>query len=206
MNLNISVPGKGVTRKGVKVSEEIFARQFNEALVHQVVVAYMAGGRQGTRAQKNRSEAHGGGRKPWRQKGTGRARAGTIRSPIWRGGGKTFAAKPQDHAQKVNKKMYRGAMQSLLSELIRQKRIIVVEEFVPETPKTKETVDKLKELELENVLIVVDEPNANLLLGTRNLKHVEVVEINQIDPVSLLGFENVLFTVAALKKTEEILA
>jgi|TARA_B100001964_G_C14249200_1_gene609005 large subunit ribosomal protein L4 len=206
VNLNISVPGKGVTRKGVKVSEEIFARQFNEALVHQVVVAYMAGGRQGTRAQKNRSEAHGGGRKPWRQKGTGRARAGTIRSPIWRGGGKTFAAKPQDHAQKVNKKMYRGAMQSLLSELIRQKRIIVVEEFVPETPKTKETVDKLKELELENVLIVVDEPNANLLLGTRNLKHVEVVEINQIDPVSLLGFENVLFTVAALKKTEEILA
>ncbi|HJN51747.1 MAG: 50S ribosomal protein L4 [Pseudomonadales bacterium] len=200
------MPGKGVTRKGVKVSEEIFARQFNEALVHQVVVAYMAGGRQGTRAQKNRSEAHGGGRKPWRQKGTGRARAGTIRSPIWRGGGKTFAAKPQDHAQKVNKKMYRGAMQSLLSELIRQKRIIVVEEFVPETPKTKETVDKLKELELENVLIVVDEPNANLLLGTRNLKHVEVVEINQIDPVSLLGFENVLFTVAALKKTEEILA
>ena len=206
MNLNISVPGKGVTRKGVKVSEEIFARQFNEALVHQVVVAYMAGGRQGTRAQKNRSEAHGGGRKPWRQKGTGRARAGTIRSPIWRGGGKTFAAKPQDHAQKVNKKMYRGAMQSLLSELIRQKRIIVVEEFVPETPKTKETVDKLKELELENVLIVVDEPNANLLLGTRNLKHVEVVENNQIDPVSFLGFENVLFTVAALKKTEEILA
>ncbi len=206
LNLNISVPGKGVTRKGVKVSEEIFARQFNEALVHQVVVAYMAGGRQGTRAQKNRAEAHGGGRKPWRQKGTGRARAGTIRSPIWRGGGRTFAVKPQDHAQKVNKKMYRGAMQSLLSELIRQKRIVVVEEFVPETPKTKETVDKLKELELESVLIVVEDPSENLLLGTRNLKHVEVVEINQIDPVSLLGFENVLFTVAALKKTEEILA
>ena len=206
MNLNISVPGKGDTGKGVKVSEEIFARQFNEALVHQVVVAYLAGARQGTRAQKTRSEARGGGRKPWRQKGTGRARAGTIRSPIWRGGGNTFAAKPQDHAQKVNRKMYRGAMQSLLSELIRQKRIIVVEDFVPETPKTKETVSKLKELELENVLIVLEELNENLLLGTRNLKNVEVVEIHQIDPVSLLGFEKVLFTVAALKKTEEMLA
>ena len=206
MNLNISVPGKGDTGKGVKVSEEIFARQFNEALVHQVVVAYLAGARQGTRAQKTRSEARGGGRKPWRQKGTGRARAGTIRSPIWRGGGNTFAAKPQDHAKKVNRKMYRGAMQSLLSELIRQKRIIVVEDFVPETPKTKETVSKLKELELENVLIVLEELNENLLLGTRNLKNVEVVEIHQIDPVSLLGFEKVLFTVAALKKTEEMLA
>jgi len=206
LNLNISVPGKGVTRKGVKVSEEIFARQFNEALVHQVVVAYLAGGRQGTRAQKSRSEAHGGGRKPWRQKGTGRARAGTIRSPIWRGGGKTFAAKPQDHAQKVNRKMYRGAMQSLLSELIRQKRIIIVEEFSPETPKTKETVSKLKELELENVLIVVEAVDQNLSLATRNLKHVEVVEINQIDPVSLIGSEKVLFTVGALKKAEEMLA
>lgn len=206
MNLNISVPGKGVTGKGVQVSEEIFARQFNEALVHQVVVAYLAGGRQGTRAQKTRSEVQGGGRKPFRQKGTGRARAGTIRSPIWRGGGITFAAKPQDHSQKVNRKMYRGAMQSLLSELIRQKRIIVVEEFVPDTPKTKEMVSKLKELELDSVLIVVEELNQNLLLGTRNLRHVEVVEIDQIDPVSLLGFENVLFTVAALKKTEEMLA
>jgi large subunit ribosomal protein L4 len=205
LNLNISVPGKGDTGKGVNVSEEIFARQFNEALVHQVVVAYLAGARQGTRAQKSRSEARGGGRKPWRQKGTGRARAGTIRSPIWRGGGITFAAKPQDHAQKVNRKMYRGAMQSLLSELIRQKRVIVVEDFVPETPKTKETVSKLKELELENVLIVLEELNENLLLGTRNLRNVEVVEIHQIDPVSLLGFEKVLFTVGALKKTEEML-
>lgn len=205
MNLNISIPGKGATGKGVQLSEEIFARQFNEALVHQVVVAYLAGARQGSRAQKNRSEAHGGGRKPWRQKGTGRARAGSIRSPIWRGGGKTFAAKPQDHTQKVNKKMYRRTMRSILSELIRQNRIVVVEEFVPETPKTKETVDKLKELALDNVLIVVEELNENLLLGTRNLKHVEVVEINRINPVSLLGFKNVLFTVAALKKTEEML-
>jgi large subunit ribosomal protein L4 len=205
LNLNISVPGKGVTDKGVEVSEQTFARQFNDALVHQVVVAYMAGGRQGTRAQKTRSEVNGGGRKPWRQKGTGRARAGTIRSPIWRGGGNAFAAKTRDFSQKVNKKMFRGAMRSILSELVRQDRLVVVEDFASESHKTKEVASKLNELSLSNVLIVVEEFNENLFLGARNIKHVEVVEVSSINPVNLIGYEKVLFTVAALKKTEELL-
>jgi large subunit ribosomal protein L4 len=155
LNLNISEPGKGVSDRAVDVSETTFGRQFNEALVHQVVTAYLSGARQGTRAQKTRSEVNGGGRKPFRQKGTGRARAGTIRSPIWRGGGQTFAAKTQDFSQKVNRKMYRGAMQSILSELIRQDRLIVTEDFSVEVPKTKEVQARLKSLELTNVLIVV---------------------------------------------------
>jgi len=205
LNLNISVPGKGITDKGVEVSEQTFARQFNDALVHQVVVAYMAGGRQGTKAQKTRSEVNGGGRKPWRQKGTGRARAGTIRSPIWRGGGNAFAAKPRDFSQKVNKKMFRGAMRSILSELVRQDRLVVVEDFASESHKTKEVASKLSGLSLSNVLIVVEEFNENLFLGARNIKHVEVVEVNSINPVNLIGYEKVLFTVAALKKTEELL-
>jgi len=204
LNLNISVPGKGSTGQ-VSVSEEIFARQFNEALVHQVVTAYLAGARQGTRAQKRRSDVNGGGKKPWRQKGTGRARAGTIRSPLWRGGGVTFAARPQDHSQKVNRKMYSGAMRSILSELIRQERLVVVDDFTPESPKTKETVARLKELGLDNVLIVVSELNINLLLGSRNLKNVAVVDVHTIDPVALIGFEKVLFTVPALKMAEEML-
>ena len=205
MNLNISVPGKGVSDKGIEVSEQTFARQFNDALVHQVVVAYMAGGRQGTRAQKTRSEVSGGGRKPWRQKGTGRARSGTTRSPIWRGGGVTFAAKPRDFSQKVNKKMFRAAMRSILSELVRQDRLVVVEDFAAESHKTKEVVNKLNDLALSNVLIVVEEFSENLFLGARNIKHVEVVEVNSINPVNLIGYEKVLFTVAALKKAEEML-
>ena len=148
MNLNISEPGKGISKKAVDVSETTFGRQFNEALVHQVVTAFLAGARQGTRAQKTRAEANGGGRKPFRQKGTGRARAGTIRSPIWRGGGVTFAAKPADHGQKVNRKMYRGAMQSILSELIRQDRLIVAENFSIEAPKTKDVQSVLKSLNI----------------------------------------------------------
>jgi large subunit ribosomal protein L4 len=205
LNLNISVPGKGVSDKGIEVSEQTFARQFNDALVHQVVVAYMAGGRQGTRAQKTRSEVSGGGRKPWRQKGTGRARAGTTRSPIWRGGGVTFAAKPRDFSQKVNKKMFRAAMRSILSELVRQDRLVVVEDFAAESHKTKEVVNKLTDLALSNVLIVVEEFSENLFLGARNIKHVEVVEVNSINPVNLIGYEKVLFTVAALKRAEEML-
>ncbi len=205
MNLNISVPGKGVSDKGIEVSEQTFARQFNDALVHQVVVAYMAGGRQGTRAQKTRSEVSGGGRKPWRQKGTGRARAGTSRSPIWRGGGVTFAAKPRDFSQKVNKKMFRAAMRSILSELVRQDRLVVVEDFAAESHKTRDVVNKLNDLALSNVLIVVEEFSENLFLGARNIKHVEVVEVNSINPVNLIGYEKVLFTVAALKKAEEML-
>ncbi len=206
MNLNISEPGKGVSKKAVDVSETTFGRQFNEALVHQVVTAFLAGARQGTRAQKTRAEANGGGRKPFRQKGTGRARAGTIRSPIWRGGGVTFAAKPADHGQKVNRKMYRGAMQSILSELIRQDRLIVAENFSIEAPKTKDVQSILKSLELGNVLVVVEEVDNNLYLGARNLRDVEVIDVQGVNPVNLIGYEKVLFTVGALKKAEEMLA
>ncbi len=205
MNLNISEPGKGLTDKAVDVSETTFGRQFNEALVHQVVVAFMAGARQGSKAQKTRSEVNGGGRKPFRQKGTGRARAGTIRSPIWRGGGVTFAAKPQDHSQKVNKKMFRGAMQSILSELIRQDRLVVTENFSVEAPRTKEVQGRLKELDLQNVLIVVEEVDSNLYLGARNIKNVDVIDVQGVNPVNLIGYEKVLFTVGALKKAEEML-
>lgn len=206
MNLNISEPGKGVSDRAVDVSEATFGRQFNEALVHQVVTAYLSGARQGTRAQKTRAEVNGGGRKPFRQKGTGRARAGTIRSPIWRGGGQTFAAKTQDFSQKVNRKMYRGAMQSILSELIRQDRLIVTEDFSVEAPKTKEVQVRLKSLELTNVLIVVEDVDNNLYLSTRNLHGVEVIDVQGVNPVNLIGFEKVLFTVGALKKAEEMLA
>jgi large subunit ribosomal protein L4 len=187
------------------VSETTFGREFNEALVHQVVVAYAAGARQGTRAQKTRSEVSGGGAKPWRQKGTGRARAGTIRSPIWRTGGVTFAAKPQDHSQKVNKKMYRGAMKSILSELVRQERLIVVDNFSVEAPKTKELVAKLKELELNDVLIVTGEVDENLFLAARNLYKVDVRDAAGIDPVSLIAFDKVVMTAAAVKQVEEML-
>ena len=193
-------------KSALEVSEATFGRDFNEALVHQVVVAFGAGARQGSRAQKTRSEVRGGGAKPWRQKGTGRARAGTIRSPIWRSGGVTFAAKPQDHSQKVNKKMYRGAIQSILSELVRQERLIVVEKFAVETPKTKELISKLNELELKDVLIVTSEVDENLFLSARNLYKVDVRDVAGIDPVSLVGFEKVLITAGAVKQIEEMLA
>jgi large subunit ribosomal protein L4 len=206
LNLNISEPGKGVSKKAVDVSEVTFGRDFNEALVHQVVVSYMAGARQGTRAQKNRSDVSGGGKKPYRQKGTGRARAGTIRSPIWRGGGVTFANKTQDFSQKVNRKMYRGAMQSILSELIRQDRLVVTENFSVEAPKTKEVVKRLKELELDEVLVVVEEVDENLYLGARNLRNVAITDVDGVNPINLIGFDKVLFTVGALKKAEEMLA
>ena len=190
----------------LEVSETTFGLEFNEALVHQVVVAYAAGARQGTRAQKTRSEVSGGGAKPWRQKGTGRARAGTTRGPIWRSGGVTFAAKPQDHSQKVNRKMYRGAIASILSELVRQERLIVVNDFSVETPKTKELVAKLKGLELKDVLIVTKEVDENLFLSARNLYKVDVRDVAAIDPVSLVGFEKVLITADAVKEIEGILA
>ena len=193
-------------QSALEVSEATFGREFNEALVHQVVVAFGAGARQGTKAQKTRSEVRGGGAKPWRQKGTGRARAGTIRSPIWRSGGVTFAAKPQDHSQKVNKKMYRGAIQSILSELVRQDRLIVVEKFSVEAPKTKELISKLNELELSDVLIVTSEVDENLFLAARNLYKVDVRDVQGIDPVSLIAFEKVLITADAVKALEEALA
>lgn len=201
MNLNLAG-----AEGAVEVSDVTFGKEFNESLVHQVVVAYMAAGRQGTRAQKTRSEVSGGGKKPWRQKGTGRARAGTIRSPIWRSGGVTFAAKPQNFAQKVNKKMYRAAMRSILSELVRQDRLLAVEGFTVEAPKTKLLVNKLNELQLNKVLIVTESLDANLYLAARNLPNVDVVDANAIDPVSLIGFEKVLVTVPALRQIEEKLA
>ena len=201
--MNLDIIGAG---SGVDVSDTTFGREFNEALVHQVVVSYMAGARQGTRAQKTRSEVQGGGRKPYRQKGTGRARAGTIRSPIWRGGGTTFAAKPRDHSQKVNKKMYRGAMQAILSELVRQDRLVVTEDFSVDAPRTREVADRLKDLELANVLIVVEEVDANLYLAARNLRDVDVIDVQGINPVNLIGFQKVLFTLGALKKAEELFA
>ena len=193
-------------QSALEVSDATFGREFNEALVHQVVVAYAAGARQGTRAQKNRSDVRGGGKKPWRQKGTGRARSGTIRSPIWVGGGVTFADRPQDHSQKVNKKMYRGAVKSILSELVRQDRLIVVENFSVEAPKTKELKAKLEGLDLKDVLIITEELDENLFLAARNLYKVDVRDVQGIDPVSLIAFDKVLVTADAVKKIEESLA
>ncbi|WP_127347093.1 50S ribosomal protein L4 [Pseudidiomarina mangrovi] len=190
----------------LEVSEATFGREFNEALVHQVVVAYAAGARQGSRAQKTRSEVSGGGKKPWKQKGSGRARAGTTRSPIWRTGGVTFAAKPQNHSQKVNKKMYRGALMSILSELVRQGRLMVVENFAVESPKTKELAAKLKAMDLNDVLIITKEVDENLFLASRNLHKVDVRDVQGIDPVSLIAFENVLMTADAVKQLEEKLS
>jgi large subunit ribosomal protein L4 len=201
MNLNLAMSGGSV-----EVSEAAFAREYNEALVHQVVVAHMAGARQGSRAQKTRAEVSGGGRKPWRQKGTGRARAGSIRSPIWRGGGKVFAARPQDHSQKVNRKMYRGAMRCILSELIRQDRLVVCESFALDLPRTKTLLTRLKELDLRDVLIVAEEIDENLYLASRNLKDVDVSDVGALDPVSLISHQKVLVTVGALKQLEEALA
>jgi len=189
----------------VSVSDVAFAREYNEDLVHQVVTAYMAGARQGTRAQKNRAAVAGGGKKPWRQKGSGRARAGTIRSPIWRSGGVTFAAQPQDHSQKVNRKMYRAALRSIMSELARQDRLVVVESLDLEAPKTKLLAQQLGEYGLENVLIVSAEVGENLYLAARNLHKVDVRDVDGIDPVSLIGHEKVMITVDAVKKFEEML-
>ena len=206
MELALALPGKKTGKEKISLSDKSFSREYNEPLVHQMVVTYMAGTRQGTVKQKTRSEVRGGGRKPWRQKGTGRARAGTIRSPIWRSGGVTFAAKPQDYSKKLNKKMYRGAMQCILSELIRQERLIVVNEFTVESHKTKDFVNKLKEFGLDNVLIISDQVQQNLYLAARNLHKVDALDVSGLDPVSLIGFEKVLITVPALKKVEEILS
>jgi len=187
----------------INVSEATFGRDFSEALVHQVVTAYLAGGRAGTKAQKTRSDVRGGGRKPWRQKGTGRARAGTIRSPIWRGGGRTFAARPQDHSQKVNRKMYRGALQAILSELVRQERLIVLDTFELSAPKTSELLTKLADLGFEKGLIITPEVEGDLFLATRNIPGVYALDVAGLDPVSLVAAEKVLMTVEAVKKIEE---
>lgn len=205
MELSVVKPGNKAAGT-VAVSEANFAREYNEALVHQVVTAYLSGARQGTRAQKTRSEVAGGGKKPWRQKGTGRARAGTIRSPIWRSGGVTFAAKPQDHSQKVNRKMYRAAMRSILSELARTDRLMIVEALDVEQPKTKLLVETLKGYGVDNVLIVADNVDKNLYLASRNLHKVDVRDVEGADPVSLIAYDKVMFTVDAVKKFEEALA
>jgi large subunit ribosomal protein L4 len=190
----------------VKVSDETFGQDFRESLVHQVVTACMAGTRAGTVRQKNRTEVRGGGTKPWRQKGTGRARSGTIRSPLWRSGGRAFAARPRDYTQKINRKMYRGAMRSILSELVRQDRLVAVESIAVDAPKTRELVAKLKELGADNALIVSDMPDDNLFLAARNLPHVAVCDAAGADPVSLVGFDKVVITANALKQLEERLA
>lgn len=197
----ISDSGKEAKGK-VEVTDAAFGAEFNEPLVHQVVTAFMAGARAGTKAQKSRSDARGGGKKPWRQKGTGHARSGSIRSPIWRGGGVTFAARPRDYSQKVNRKMYRGAMRSILSELVRQGRLFVVESFSLEAPKTKLLVEKLDALGLGDALIVVDAEDAKLQLAARNLHWAAVIQAAQANPVSLLAFDKVLITVPALKQLE----
>jgi large subunit ribosomal protein L4 len=204
--VELSVVKPGSSDAGtVSVSDVAFAREYNEDLVHQVVTAYLAGARQGTRAQKNRAAVSGGGKKPWRQKGTGRARAGTTRSPIWRSGGVTFAAQPQDHSQKVNRKMYRAAMQSIMSELARQDRLLVVESMDLEAPKTKLLLKQLGEFGLDNVLIVSTEVGENLYLAARNLHKVDVRDVEGIDPLSLIGHDKVMVTVDAVKKIEEML-
>ena len=190
----------------VQVADAVFGARFNEALVHQVVTSYLAGARSGTRAQKTRAEVSGGNSKPWRQKGSGRARVGSSRNPIWRGGGVTFAAKPTDYSQKVNKKMYRGAMRAILSELARLERLQVVDSFGVDAPKTKELAQKLEGLGLKDVLIVTDAVDDRLALAARNLPHVAVVAARSVDPVSLIGFENVLVTVPGLRALEERLA
>jgi large subunit ribosomal protein L4 len=203
MDLNVQAAGGSET---LQVSDAVFGADFNEALIHQVVTAYMAGGRSGTKAQKSRSDVSGGGAKPWRQKGMGRARAGTSRSPIWRSGGVTFAARPRDYSQKVNRKMYRGAVCSILSELVRQERLVVVDAFSVEAPKTKELVGKLNDLGMKEALIVTAQPDENLYLAARNIYDVDVRDVNEIDPVSLVGFEKVLITAEAIKTLEERLA
>ncbi len=204
MDLNVQSAGGGA--QTIQVSDAVFGADMKAGLVHQVVTAHMATARAGTKAQKNRSAVRGGGAKPWRQKGTGRARSGTSRSPIWRSGGVTFAASPKSFAQKINRKMYRGAIRSILSELIRQERLVAVNEFSVSAPKTKELVGKLKDLDLKDVLLVTVDPDENLYLASRNLYGVDVRDVAEVDPVSLIAYEKVLLTEAAVKKIEERLA
>jgi len=206
MELKLTTATGKASSKTVEVSDVNFACDYNEPLIHQAVTAYMAGGRSGTVAQKNRAQVRGGGAKPWRQKGTGRARAGTSRSPIWRSGGITFAARPRDYSQKLNKKMYRKAIRSILSELVRKERMLIVDDFSIEAPKTKTIAAKLGSLGVSNVLIVTASADDALYLSARNLPHVEVCASNEIDPVSLIRHDNIIMTVAAIKQIEERLS
>ncbi len=194
------------SKEKIAVSDAVFASEFNEALVHQLVTAYLAGGRAGTRAQKNRAAVSGGGAKPWRQKGTGRARAGTIRSPLWRTGGVTFAAQPRDYSQKLNKKMYRAGIRSIFSELARLNRLIVVDDITVDAPKTKQLITKLADLGVEQTLIVTETGDEKLYLSARNLYRVEVTDVAGLNPVNLVGFEHVVVTVGAVRAIEEWLS
>ena len=187
----------------INISENAFSKDFNESLVHQAVVSFLAGSRQGTSKQKTRSEVRGGGKKPYRQKGTGRARAGTIRSPLWRGGGIAFAASPRDYSKKINKKMYRAAIRSIFSELLRQGRLVAIEKPVLEKPKTKEIANFLKEFSLSKVLIITDELDVNLYLSARNIPNVDIIAVREINPVNLLKAQKVAVTADAFKKIEE---
>jgi 50S ribosomal protein L4, bacterial/organelle len=197
---------KQVNGSAVKASDAVFGADYNEALIHQAVVAFQAGARQGTKAQKNRSAVSGGGAKPWRQKGTGRARAGTTRTNIWRGGGMAFPGTTRDFSQKMNKKAYRAAMRSILSELVRQDRLIVSDDLTVSEPKTKQLVAKLKDMQLDDVLLITHDLDENLALAQRNLYHVVVMESQEINPLSLIGFDKVVLTSEAVKQVEEVLS
>ena len=203
MELPVLTPGKAKAVGNIAVAAEVFEHKFNEPLIHQIVTAYLAGARQGSKAQKTRSEVRGGGKKPWAQKGTGRARAGSSRSPIWRGGGTTFAAKPRDYDQKVNKKMYRSVIRSILSELVRQERFIVIGKLEVAEPKTKLLLNTLNSMQLNNVLIITEVLEENLYLAARNLINIDVMDVDMINPVSLIGFDKVMITQAAVKQLEE---
>ncbi|MGE0858937.1 MAG: 50S ribosomal protein L4 [Gammaproteobacteria bacterium] len=202
MELQVQSISSGAAAGNVALSDEVFGTDFNEGLVHQVVTAYMAAGRAGTKAQKSRAEVAGGGRKPWRQKGTGRARAGTIRSPLWRGGGRAFAARPRSYEQKVNRKMYRAALRAILSELVRQDRLVVVDDLQLAEPKTKLAMATLARLGLRDVLLVSDEISENLFLAARNIPHVGMADVGAIDPVLLVSYDKVVVTQKALEKLE----
>ncbi|WP_294945604.1 50S ribosomal protein L4 [Sulfurivirga sp.] len=206
MDIKLIDANTGDAAGTVAVDDAVFAAAFNEPLVHQVVTAYMAKSRAGTKAQKSRSEVSGGGAKPWRQKGTGRARAGSIRSPIWVGGGRAFPNKPRSYEQKVNRKMYRAAMRSILSELVRSGRLVVVDDFKLDAPKTKQFVSKMKQLGLQDALVVTEGFDENLYLASRNLYNADATDVNGVDPVSLIGYETVVLTQGALKQLEEKLA
>ncbi|MGQ0657263.1 MAG: 50S ribosomal protein L4 [Chromatiales bacterium] len=200
--MNIRVHSSGGKAASLKVSEKVFGAVYNEPLVHQVVTAYQAAGRAGTKQQKTRAEVSGGNSKPWKQKGTGRARHGSTRSPIWRHGGRAFAARPRSYAQKVNRKMYRQAMRSILSELLRQERLTAVDTFAVETHKTKVLLARLGELNACDALIVTDKLDRNLYFAARNIPNVEVLEAREVDPVSLINFDKVIVTKAAVQQLE----
>lgn len=206
MNINVVTMPGGKALSTQEVSDTVFGAPFNEPLIHQVVTAVLAGARAGTHAQKTRTQVRGGGIKPWKQKGSGRARAGSIRSPLWRGGGKIFAAVPANYSQKVNKKMYRGALRSILSELIRQERLVVVADLDADTPKTADLVKRLKDFGQDKVLLISGEVSENLFLASRNLIKVDVLDVEAIDPVSLVGFDKIVVSVSAIKHLQERLA